>query len=288
MALAAVVLVIIIAGAMLFILRGRSSNTAPISTPAVVEEPSRNTFPPAGAPAASVNSAFGAAQPGSAAIAESSRGPSPPASVPTDAVDEVSAPIPAQSSPPPAPPPSKPVQTLPLSVASVVQQAVARGRFECSRIHGGSGPIFKEHANNGLLIGFQIGLQRFVTHDSIKSLRAIYLTPDGEQFGERHGLVFDHSVRIQARPGYAVGQVVVRGGGELYGVTITFMRINGQSLDPSDSYVTDRIGGPDGSDVTLGGDGIPVIGICGKLNPVNGALGLGLVFLDPASDSISH
>jgi hypothetical protein len=73
----------------------------------------------------------------------------------------------------------------------------------------------------------------------------------------------------------------MNGGGGLDSLTITYMRItSGNRLDPRDAYITPRIGGSGGGSAAyVGGDGTPIIGICGRYGEKRQYLGLGLVFL---------
>lgn len=142
---------------------------------------------------------------------------------------------------------------------------------------------------DGLLIGLRIGLSRYPGSNAIKFVQPIFLTPAGEKLGPQRGLNGDTVIEAKAPAGYAVGSVTVRGGGGLDSVTVTFMRIKGNSLDPNDDGVTRPIGGGDGSGgATVGGDGTPVIGICGRVQVPNGNLGLGLIFLRATPAAEAH
>ena len=60
------------------------------------------------------------------------------------------------------------------------------------------------------------------------------------------------------------------------GLSVTFMRYNGHVLTPAASYESEWIAQSGGHPTRLGGDGTPVIGICGKENNKD-CTGLGLV-----------
>ena len=83
---------------------------------------------------------------------------------------------------------------------------------------------------------------KFFDIDSVYALRPLYLTADGEVSSEEHGLFRDRrtpkkvfktrvvrTVRVQARPGYAVGGITVRSGLNINGLSLTFMKINGRT-----------------------------------------------------------
>src|SRR4029077_10735016 len=127
--------------------------------------------------------------------------------------------------------------------------------------HDANRPYSEIPAQGGLLIGFDLGVGKFFNIETVYALRPIYMTAHGETSIEDHGLfrgrrqvgrrVFKtkvlRTVRVVARPGYAVGGVPVRSGLHITGLSLTFMRINGRALDPLQSYdsewVGDRTGG---------------------------------------------
>ena len=57
---------------------------------------------------------------------------------------------------------------------------------------------------------------------------------------------------------------------------MTFMKVDGDRLDPTDSYEAEYVGGPGGGGPNrVGGDGSPVVGVIGKRNAKEvGGLGL--------------
>ena len=73
---------------------------------------------------------------------------------------------------------------------------------------------------------------------------------------------------MKAKDGYALGEVVVRGGGALEGIAFTFLKVRGTGLDPDDGYVSDWYGErsrkPRAAELRAGSDGGPVVGIYGK------------------------
>ena len=113
----------------------------------------------------------------------------------------------------------------------------------------GRGLAFRDLAPAGsLLIGFDYSVISRTKVQKIGSLRPIYLLANGsKKLGDPHGEI-RHRHALDARPGYAVGAVTVRGDLMLRGFQLTFMRIKGAGLDPADSYESDWIGGKVGND----------------------------------------
>ena len=132
----------------------------------------------------------------------------------------------------------------------------------------------------GLIIGFEIGLGKFGPSDTISSIQPLYLDDKGKLTkGTRHGKDWSRPARVQAKPGYAVGAMTGRVGGVMDAISVTFMKIAKQGLDPQDCYDSDWIGG-DGGDLKpkLDGGGRPAIGIAFRQNQDGVVTGLGLLF----------
>jgi hypothetical protein len=148
----------------------------------------------------------------------------------------------------------------------------------------GSHP-FEDVSQDGVLVGFRIGIGSSFNQDVIKWIAPIYLTPRGEEVGNGLGNedAIERKLVAKAPPGYAVGALHVRGGGGLDAITITYMRFDGTRLDPTDVRVTPRIGGSGGGEGgnLLDGDGTPIIGISGRQDDNGEGLGLGLIFVKP-------
>lgn len=146
-------------------------------------------------------------------------------------------------------------------------------------------PTFRDNApEGGLLVGFQIGLGRFVKDDIIVAVRPIYRTKQGDGFGKQHGANMNRMVSVKAKPGYAIGGITAKAALSVHGFKITFMKVNKDgTLDPTDTYDSDWIGGVGGGKETvLGGDGTRIIGIVGKKDK-NDCTGLGLLLDKPAA-----
>jgi hypothetical protein len=154
-----------------------------------------------------------------------------------------------------------------------------------TKIQGGGGdPEFTDRApEGGLLVGFEIGLGKFVNNDVVHAGRPVYRVGDKESLGKQYGTDTSRVVRVVAKPGYAVGAITAKAGLTVDGMSVTFMKVTSTGrLDPQDSYESDWIGGMGGGGPErLGGDGSPVIGIIGKAN-VKDMTGLGLLMKPPA------
>jgi hypothetical protein len=168
----------------------------------------------------------------------------------------------------------------PDSVFAAVRAAAARGHVEKTQQQGfdiARGTFRDLPRQGGLLIGFDVGLGRFVDREVVYALRPLYLTADGEIPTERYGLFVDrnlpnqtiktkvsHQVRVKAKPGYAVGGVTIRTGLAIDGMSLTFIRIAGQALDSRDVYVSEWVGNSSGGrEATLGGGGNLIVGVFG-------------------------
>ena len=133
---------------------------------------------------------------------------------------------------------------------------------------GRGGSFFDLLEEGAVVVGFDVG----VANDdngapTIRSLRPIYLTAHGEIPGGRHG-GGNRQTNVQtlkARDGYAVAGVTFKGKNRFEAMSVTFMQIQGQNLNPRTAYASDWVGSPDAAgDVRLGGSGALVVGIKGS------------------------
>jgi hypothetical protein len=128
-----------------------------------------------------------------------------------------------------------------------------------------------------MLVGIEVGVGKFFDFDVIKSVRAVFRVGDKESVGPLHGTEVARVTRLVAKPGYAVGTMTLKSGANADGVSLKFVRINGVSLAPNDTYESEWVGDPRPGDRTVQGDGRSVVlGICGKANAKDNT-GLGLV-----------
>ncbi len=154
-----------------------------------------------------------------------------------------------------------------------------------TRLMGTGSDEFIEMVPDGaVLIGFEVGLGKFVKNPVVHSIRPIYNTAQGETNGTQQGGFDNGQVVVKAKPGYAVAGLTIKAGLGIDGLSVKFMRLDGQTLNSADSYISDWIGGKGGGRETLiGGNGSPIVGIFGKFNREHVVTGLGLM-LDQLSE----
>jgi hypothetical protein len=171
------------------------------------------------------------------------------------------------------------------SVYLKVQAAVKAGKAKDSRAMGTGDVPFRSVSQAGsLLVGLDIGYGSFVGNPVIHGIRPIFQTPRGKAYGLLYGVPSTKIVRIEAKPGHAIGAITVKAGLGIDGLSITFMEVEGDGLNPSKSYETDWYGGMGGGPKTkLGGDGSFVVGIFGKLSrDLKAVNGFGIVSVSTA------
>jgi hypothetical protein len=125
----------------------------------------------------------------------------------------------------------------------------------------------------GYLIGFHYTTQGGGKFPNV--IQPIYATPFGELVGANYGVPGKKDsprATIKAKPGYAVGALVVRGGGGFDAFKPIFMRVVGNGLNKNDTYEGPHIGGMGGNEATLGGDGSFIIGLHGKVQEKTGKI----------------
>ncbi|HEV3262239.1 MAG TPA: hypothetical protein VG013_35630, partial [Gemmataceae bacterium] len=194
---------------------------------------------------------------------------------------------PGQQQPEPPPPKDlprgdkdlKPLDPAPATVIAAVKATIDGKEFTQSQVLGGAfDREFVEMPSEGaLLVGFDVGLGKFVNNDVIQAVRPIFLSAKGEKRGKLYGKPSARAATLKAKPGYAVGAINVKTGLGVDGFSVTFMQMDKEGLNPADSYKSDWVGGDGGGpETTLSGEGAPVIGLCGKENG-NSCSGLGLV-----------
>jgi hypothetical protein len=89
--------------------------------------------------------------------------------------------------------------------------------------------------------------------------------PPGPEDGsdERNGVV-----KLMAKPGYAIGAITAKTGLGIDGLSVTFMGIRGDELDPTDSYESEWVGGTGGGNPTrLTGNGTASDGLLIREGP---------------------
>jgi hypothetical protein len=182
------------------------------------------------------------------------------------------------------------------AIFTAARAAVDAGRVERSKPLGfniSKVPFTEMPADGALLVGFDVGVGKFLDIETVYALRPVYQTAFGETSGQEHGLFFGQRkvgrrtykskvlrrVRVLARPGYAVGGVTLRTGLNINGLSLTFMRVSGRALDPRQSYTSEWVGDrTGGGEAYISGDGAPVVGVFGSQD-VEHVSSLGLIYM---------
>jgi hypothetical protein len=179
-------------------------------------------------------------------------------------------------------PPPRPVGDG--SIYDLAEAAAQGEKWTKTELLGGGSKEFYDIPKPGaLLIGFEVGVGRWNKQEVIHSLRALFQFRDKLRRNvQRRSVLWgkeqEKVVTLKAKPGYAVGKVTLRAGLGIDAIKVTFMAIDGQKLNPIDSYDSDWIGGKGGNERSIGGDGTPVIGIYGRAHERDGVTnGLGLI-----------
>jgi hypothetical protein len=165
-------------------------------------------------------------------------------------------------------------------VFATVQAAIKEGRVTDVDIRGFTlgNDLYREAPEEGaLLIGFQVGLGKFIDNAIVDAIRPIFLTKQGEKLGAWQGSAPANPITVKAKAGYAVGGIDIRTGLAIDGFSLTYMKVQGGRLDPGDTYKSDWVAGNGGGPATIGGRGQLVVGICGHLNDRRSPCSLGLI-----------
>jgi hypothetical protein len=162
-----------------------------------------------------------------------------------------------------------------------VRAAVGAGRTARTNQQGCGRKPYEETPRGGaLLIGFEVTYGRFGANPTVKTIRPIFRTAAGRVVGKTHGVPGQGVIRVEAKPGYAVGAVTIKAGLGVDGMSVTFMEVGERGLDPQRAYESDWLGGLGGGPPTkLAGSGAPVVGIFGRTadGPQSTFNGLGLI-----------
>jgi hypothetical protein len=134
--------------------------------------------------------------------------------------------------------------------------------------------------SGALLIGFEVTYGSFEGSRVIQTVRPIFQTAGGRVLGTTHGVPGEAVSRVEAKPGFAVGAVTIKAGAGVDGMSVTFMEIQEEGLNPNRVYESKWLGGKGGyPPKKLGSSGAPVVGIFGRVadGPQSPFIGLGLV-----------
>jgi hypothetical protein len=190
-----------------------------------------------------------------------------------------------------------PADNKPTELFEAAKTAVAGAQLSKTQVGGFTvgKNSYGELPRGAVLIGFDIGLGKFIDHEAIYALRPIYLTTEGNVSTKDYGLFSDGGTRrttrsrvtrttqIKAKPGYAVGALRIRKELGIRALSAVFMKIDGAALDPTDAYSSPWAGDANGGEeIVLNGNGAPIIGIHGNQDS-DRVLGLGLYYIKNAA-----
>jgi hypothetical protein len=126
-----------------------------------------------------------------------------------------------------------------------------------------------------VLVGVSVTYIERFGGPKVRSVQPIYRSDKSHYAGLTYGEVVGPVFTFVARPGYALGGLVTHTGLTVDGFGIVFMKIDGDRLDPNDTYnspwIGDRKGGSPGEVMSKGG---LVVGLQGRAKNEVNALGL--------------
>jgi len=152
----------------------------------------------------------------------------------------------------------------------------AEGLRHTAIFGGRGGGRFRDHGGaDARLVGLQTTTINWAGHIIIRSVQPLYRIGGEIEKGAVHGLQNGRPISVLAKPGYAVGGLLVRTGHRVDGFAIVFMRVDQDRLVPADSYVGPWQGGQGGGGHRLlGGAGLNIVGISGRKGCDVDAIGL--------------
>jgi hypothetical protein len=126
-----------------------------------------------------------------------------------------------------------------------------------------------------VLVGVRVSYIERFGGPKVRSVQPIFRSGKNYYAGQIHGEVVGPVNMVVAKPGYAVGGLVTHTGLTLDGFGIVFMKVDGDRLDPTDSYkspwIGDKQGGGPGEVTSRGG---LVVGLQGRSGAEVNGLGL--------------
>jgi hypothetical protein len=141
----------------------------------------------------------------------------------------------------------------------------------------GGGGFSDAPPEEGILIGLRAWTGETFDVLCIRAVQPVYLTWKG---GRTLGRIYGKRGRgepfeMVAKPGYAVGGLIGKGERLAEGFRVIFMRLEGDQLEPRDSYESAWVGGKSNRpEIRLGGIGQPVTGITGNCGDAVDSLAL--------------
>ncbi len=147
---------------------------------------------------------------------------------------------------------------------------------------GNGGKDFSETRSGGILVGLEIWKGDYAGDDTVKAIRPIYETEKGRVTGRIYGTKKGTSTKIEAKEGFAISGIEVRGTYVVNELRVLFWQIHetGPSLDAADAYKSDAVVESKSSKGfrQLSANGKIVVGIFGS--SAFALDSLGLVYID--------
>ena len=142
------------------------------------------------------------------------------------------------------------------------------GQLKRASAAGGSGGGSFEvlPVKPSVLVGFEYTTSTlYGGHLTIKSLRPIFRTRDGESVREWHGVPHGKAQRIKAKNGYVVAGIAAKTGHRVDGMRLICMRVEHGRLNSEDAYQSEWVGGRGGgAEMTYTANGCPIVGVYGR------------------------
>ena len=127
----------------------------------------------------------------------------------------------------------------------------------------------------GLLVGVKVSYVVKFGGNKTSSVQPIYRVGTKLVDGKRQGTLLGKETKAVAKEGYAVGGINTHTGLSVDGFELVFMKIDGDHLDPADSYNSPWLGDPKGgSPRNVTSDGKIPVGLQGRAAKEVNALGL--------------
>jgi hypothetical protein len=126
-----------------------------------------------------------------------------------------------------------------------------------------------------VLVGVRVTYIEHFGGPKIRSVQPIFRSGKNYYYGKIHGQFVPPYRTFIAKPGYAVGGLVTHTGLTLDGFGMVFMKVDGDGLDPTDSYKSPWIGDKEGGGpAEVFSNGGLVVGLQGKSKEEMNGLGL--------------
>lgn len=172
------------------------------------------------------------------------------------------------------------------AIMKLVEDAAKAKDYRNDKRHGDGSSNYEDTPSKpGIVIGLDVWPgTRDKNVQYVRGVRPIFLTSKGEIVdGKIHGFVGTGSVRLQAKPGYALGGLKIHTNfGEIAGLSAVFYKVTPTGLDKVDSMESKYYGHKDPNTAQLiGGTGEPILGIHGAVanNVKSHDFALGLIIM---------